>query len=279
MAPLNAVILPDMHPVRLLVTILAVMGACGGMAMAEDIPLPRPRPELWPEPHSFAEAAGPNFNSAEVTAAPSECRIRLEAVATIVPMPRLIGPGACGGSDMVELDAVRLAKGGAVTFNPKPLIRCTMAESLASWVRDEAVPRLAKAGVALRQVETYDDFECRGRNRVNGAKLSEHGKGNAVDVRAFTLADNRLLALTDVTVPKDLRTEIRDSVCARFATVLGPGSDSHHESHIHLDLLQRAHGYRVCQWEVREPVVAAVVPLPPPRPKIADAPVKDGRKL
>src|SRR5215831_19539058 len=25
-----------------------------------DIPLPRPRPSSWPEPHSFAEAAGPN---------------------------------------------------------------------------------------------------------------------------------------------------------------------------------------------------------------------------
>ena len=53
-------------------------------------------------------------------------------------------------------------------------------------VRDEAAPRADKLGTALRTVENYDDFECRGRNRVAGAKLSEHGKGNAVDVRAFS---------------------------------------------------------------------------------------------
>src|SRR4030095_4226950 len=30
----------------------------------EDVPLPRPRPPFWPEPHSFAEAAGPHFHTA-----------------------------------------------------------------------------------------------------------------------------------------------------------------------------------------------------------------------
>src|SRR5262245_20226358 len=35
----------------------------------ENIPLPRPRPPFWPEPHSFAEAAGPGFDTASVTSA------------------------------------------------------------------------------------------------------------------------------------------------------------------------------------------------------------------
>lgn len=257
-------------------------GMYGGMAAAEDVPnpvpLPRPRPPLWLEPRSFLEAAGPGFDSAAVTAEPSDCRKRLAAIATIAPMPRLIGPGACGGGDMVELDAVKLASGGAVGLNPKPLLRCEMAESLAGWIRDEATPRLAKAGASLRRVETYDDFECRGRNRVLGAKLSEHGKGNAVDVRAFTLADNRVIGLTDIGVPKELRASIRESACARFTTVLGPGSDGYHDSHIHLDLAARRNGHRICQWDVREPPPPAeVVPLPPPRPAIVA--VKDGRKL
>ncbi len=268
---------------RWLVGLIALLGACGA-AYAEEVPLPRPRPPIsaWPEPHSFREAAGPNFNTAEVTAAPSECRLRLEAIASILPMPRLIGPGACGGGDMVELDAVHLNNGNTVAFNPKPLIRCEMAEELASWVRDDAAPQVEKVGPALKRIETYDDFECRGRNRVNGAKLSEHGKGNAVDVRAFVLADNRELALTDVTVSKELRTSLRDAACARFTTVLGPGSDAHHDNHIHLDLVQRHNGYRICQWDVREPVIAEIVPLPPPRPAIpavAGGSVKDGRKL
>ena len=36
-------------------------------ATVESVPLPRPRPPSWPEPHSFAEAAGPGFDSANVT--------------------------------------------------------------------------------------------------------------------------------------------------------------------------------------------------------------------
>ena len=131
--------------------------------------------------------------------------------------------------------------------------------------------RVDKLGASLRTVETFDDFECRGRNRVVGAKLSEHGKGNAVDVRSFVLADGRSIGLTDISVAKDFRDGIRDSACHRFTTVLGPGADAQHESHIHLDLIERTQGYRMCQWDVREPAkteVAAQVPLPPPRPAV-----------
>ena len=55
----------------------------------------------------------------------------------------------------------------------------------------------------------------------------------------------------------------------RFSTVLGPGSDGYHENHIHVDLAERRGGYRMCQWDVREPdeeLGAAAVPLPKPRP-------------
>ena len=272
---------------RLVAAILWRVG-CGlilgcGSAVAEDVPvpmsvpLPRPRPPLWAEPRSFLEAAGPDFNSAEVTTEPSDCRKRLDVIAAISPMPRLIGPGACGGGDMVQLDAVLIPGHERVALKPAPVLRCVMAEQLAAWIRDEAAPRVAAAGTALRSVETYDDFDCRGRNRILGAKLSEHGKGNAVDLRTFTLADRQVIGLTDMTAPKDLREAIRASACARFTTVLGPGSDGYHEGHIHLDLAERSRGYRICQWEVREPpppaeIASAKVPLPTPRPSIPGDP-------
>jgi hypothetical protein len=90
-------------------------------------------------------------------------------------------------------------------------------------------------------------------------------------LRSFTLADGRVVALTDATVAKDFRDELRDSACHRVTTVLGPGSDSAHESHIHVDLVERRGGYRMCQWDVRTPAlkeIAARVPLPTPRPSI-----------
>jgi hypothetical protein len=275
---------PKIVPVRALIATVILTAFGCGLAAAEDVPLPRPRPPVWLEPLSFRDAAGPDFNSADVTSKPSDCRLRLEEIAAIEPMPRLIGPGACGGGDMVQLDAVLLADRTRIELKPAPLLRCEMAESLTGWIRDEAAPRLSAIGGVLRSVETYDDFECRGRNRVFGAKLSEHGKGNAVDVRSFKLADGRTIGLTDMTAPKDLRADLRASACERFTTVLGPGADAHHDGHIHLDIAERRQGYRICAWEVREPPpppteVAEAVPLPTPRPKAAGAPVKDGQKL
>jgi hypothetical protein len=256
---------------RLLFALLWLAGAGGGIAVAEEVPLPRPRPEIWIDPQSFREAAGPDFDSAGVTSEPTECDKRILAIAVVEPLPRLVGPGACGGSDMLRLAAALRPDGTRIEIKPAPVLRCEFAESVAAWLRDEAAPRVDKLGAPLRTVETFDDFECRGRNRAAGAKLSEHGKGNAVDVRSFVLADGRSIGLTDISVAKDFREEIRDSACHRFTTVLGPGADAQHESHIHLDLIERAQGYRMCQWDVREPAkteVAAQVPLPPPRPPV-----------
>lgn len=262
---------------RALLSILMLAGFGCGLALAEDIPLPRPRPPVakppswaagaWSEPHSFREAAGPDFKSDEVTAEPSACRLRLQKFAAVEAMPRLIGPGACGGTDIVRLDAVMLPGGKRVEIVPAPYLQCPMAEQLALFVRDDAAPQVARAGEVLTRLETYDDFDCRGRNRKLSGKVSEHGKANAIDVRGMTFADGRFAKLTDIHVDKPLREALRKGACARFSTVLGPGSDGYHEEHIHLDLAERHNDYRICHWEVREP------PPPPkaPEPKVAEA--------
>ena len=108
----------------------------------------------------------------------------------------------------------------------------------------------------LRGLDNFASYECRGRNNVRAAKVSEHGRADALDVRDFKLADGRELGLTDVNVDKDWREAIRASACARFSTVLGPGSDGSHEEHIHLDLAERRNDYKICEWDVR---------VPPPR--------------
>ena len=188
-----------MHRMRLLFALLWLAGAGGGIAVAEEMPLPRPRPPVWVEPQSFREAAGAFFKSDDVTSAPSACRQRLEKIAALKAMPRLIGPGSCGAEDMVQLEHVLLAGGKRVDIKSSPMLRCEMAEQFALWVRDDVVTRVAKAGAVLTQLETYDDYNCRSRNRIFGAKVSEHGKGNAVDIRSMTFADKKVALFTDKT--------------------------------------------------------------------------------
>ena len=256
-----------------LLTAALVMAGLG--IPTADVPLPPERPPVSVAPVLPAVAVETEHGP------PTDCDKRLAAMAMFTPKPSLAGPGACGGADLIELDAVMLSDGSRVALAPKATMRCDMAESFAAWLRDEAAPRLKSLNSPLRTVVNEDSYECRGRNRVANAKVSEHGKGNAIDVRGFILADKRRIVLTDVAEPKELREGLRDSACRRFTTVLGPGSDAYHEQHIHLDVLERRAGYRICQWDVREPapppaVVAKrdEVPLPPPRP-----PVPETRKL
>jgi hypothetical protein len=166
----------------------------------------------------------------------------------------------------VRLDAVVMPDRTRVALEPPPTLRCTMAAAIGDWVRDEIGPAAAGLGAPLRAIENYDSYDCRGMNRVTGAKLSEHGRANALDIRSLRLADGKVVRLTAVAVARSFRERIRQSACARFMTVLGPGSDGYHEEHVHVDLAERHGDYRICQWEIREPVETAGVPLPRPRP-------------
>jgi len=231
---------------------IAVLMAAATTAAAHDVPLPRPRP-----------AAAPT-----VVAEPSPCQLRLAAGGRVqfAALPPLAGPGACGAPDVVRLDAVVMPDRTQVALVPPPTLRCTTAAAIGDWVRDEIGPAAAGLGAPLRSIENYDSYDCRGMNRVNGAKLSEHGKANALDIRSVKLADGKVVRLTDVAVARSFRERLRQSACARFMTVLGPGSDGYHEEHVHVDLAERHGDYRLCQWEIREPVEIADVPLPRPRP-------------
>jgi hypothetical protein len=121
---------------------------------------------------------------------------------------------------------------------------------VARWVREEVAPAAATLGSPARTIVTAASYECRERDRIPGAKLSEHGRANALDLRGLTLADGTAVDLTDTAASKEFRERIRQSACNSFTTVLGPGSDDFPNSHIHLDLIERKGGYRICQWDV-----------------------------
>jgi hypothetical protein len=244
--------------------ILILLAAVPEIAAAQTVPLPPPRPAL---------PAAPPAQATEAPAPPSACFLRLTPrLAIASALPGVNGAGGCGAEDVVRLEAVVLVDKTRVAVTPPAVVRCDLAEALARWVREDVAPAVRRLG-PLQSIDNYASYECRGRNRVVGAKLSEHGKANALDMRSFKLANGKLVELTSLHVAKDLRENLKRTTCARFTTVLGPGSDGYHEDHVHVDLAERRGGYRMCQWDVREdnekpaPGPDAVqVPLPRPRP-------------
>ena len=258
---------------------------------------PRPLPVVIPQqfaPPQEEYASFPDTSGGAAAAAkPSACQTALTKVAEFKPLPLLVGPGECGATDAVLMASIIMPDQSRVAVSPPATMRCPMAQAVADWVREDVGPSMKKFGPPLRVLDNFDSYSCRGRNNVRAAQLSEHGKADAIDIRDFGLADGREFRLTDIHVDKAWRETIKANACARFMTVLGPGSDGYHEEHIHLDLAERRNNYKVCQWDVREPPPPAEakakpvqepdnaesdnepaipideVPLPRPRPKFA----------
>jgi hypothetical protein len=254
----------DSATVKLLSALIIVAALCE-VSVAQAVPLPRPRPD------HLQAVQPPEATTPDEAPAPSACRLRLTSDLAVAPsLPALSGPGACTVDDAVRLEAVLLRDKTKVAVTPPAIVRCTFAEAIVQWVREDVAPAVRVLGAPLRSIDNYAAYDCRGVNRVVGAKLSEHGKANALDMRSFKLANGTLIELTDPQVSKDFRLGLRKITCARFATVLGPGSDGYHENHIHVDLAERTNGLRICHWDVREPgEEAETVPLPTPRPASA----------
>jgi hypothetical protein len=276
--------------VRIPVAVLA-LAVTGGVAEASSIPLPRPRPvamqERTPLPPAKPSAAAVDevapgtaseeaasvpppkpdeSRTAEAPPQPSACQLSLKTIAVFLPEPPVKGAGECGVADPVRLEAVIMPDQTRVAVNPPALLRCEMAAAVSHWVRDDMAPAAARLGSALRGIENFDSYDCRGRNRVFGAKMSEHGRGNALDIKAVKLESGATAHLTDPHVAKAVRDDLRKSACERFKTVLGPGSDGYHENHIHVDLAERRSDFRMCQWDVRKPLDRAS-----PSPHIASS--------
>ena len=167
----------------------------------------RASPLAIPQQFAPPQEAFASFPETAAAAPPvqSACRVSLANVAEFHVLPVLVGPGECGAADAVLLQAVILPDQTKVVIAPPATLRCTMAEQIARWIREDVAPTATKLGSPLHELDNLNSYECRGRNRGHGATLSEHGRANALDVRALKLADGRSMVLTDVNVEKDWR--------------------------------------------------------------------------
>jgi hypothetical protein len=153
------------------------------------------------------------------------------------PLPPILA-GACGISRATSVNAL---EGGSVKLTGKATISCELAQALANWVREIvqpiAIESLRSRVAGIRVVGSY---ECRTRDHIEGARISEHAFGNAIDLSAFAV-DGRWIEVGGMHRPSEqaFLDRIRAKACGPFKTVLGPGSDSYHADHLHLDVMKR----------------------------------------
>lgn len=118
-----------------------------------------------------------------------------------------------------------------VKLVPAATINCTQARALSEWITFGLQP--AFDGTIVR-LNVADSYACRPRNNVPGNPVSVHGLGQAIDIAGFKTADG-----TTFLVASDYGRQIKAAQkagCGIFQTILGPGSDGYHETHIHFDV-------------------------------------------
>ncbi|MCT4684913.1 MAG: extensin family protein [Roseicyclus sp.] len=145
-------------------------------------------------------------------------------------------PGRIRGCGVDE--PVRLREVDGIALSTPATVNCTTARALQTWVQRSVVPTVGRTGGGVRSLRVVASYACRTRNNQPGARISEHGRGNAIDIAGIGLADGS--ELTVLGGWRDRRAgpilqQLHRGACGPFGTVLGPNSDRFHQDHFHFD--------------------------------------------
>jgi hypothetical protein len=156
--------------------------------------------------------------------------------AKVQVLPDRTWPDGCSATSAVKLVAI------GIPVTNLGAMKCGAALSLTQWVT-QAVQSAARDrfGTYVTKIESFGSFACRPVNNVEGNKLSEHARANAVDIAGFILANGRRITVkADWNGPdpqaRAFLRQLRDAGCRRFNIVLSPDYNAYHQDHLHFDM-------------------------------------------
>jgi hypothetical protein len=200
-------------------------------------------------------------------------------------------PASTFGRPLPALGPVRAPQVTAATpveVKPAATLACPIVSALDQWIANAVQPAALKwFGQPVAEIKQISAYSCRGMNGQVGARISEHAFGNALDIAAFILADGRRITVKagwqGSAEEQGFLRDVQGAACDQFTTVLAPGSNRYHYDHIHVDLMRRASGRRICQPGAvdgelvaarvrRSPSMMAARPFEPPPMRRYDPP-------
>jgi hypothetical protein len=151
---------------------------------------------------------------------------------------------------------------GPVSVNPPATLACPIVSVLDRWITESVQPAALRwFGQPVVEIKQISAYSCRGMNGDSTAHISEHAFGNALDIAAFTFADGRKVTVQGgwhgLAEEQGFLRDVHETACQQFSTVLAPGANVYHYDHIHVDLMRRESGRRVCEPEAIPGDVAA----------------------
>ncbi len=139
----------------------------------------------------------------------------------------------CGVAEPVKVTSV-----DGVLLTTPAVMDCTTAQALNTWVVRGAKPSVGRLGGGIGALKVAAHYSCRTRNNQKGRKISEHGKGHAIDISAIILRNGAAISVLngwrDAAQGKVLKA-MHKAACGPFGTVLGPNANRFHQDHFHFD--------------------------------------------
>jgi len=148
---------------------------------------------------------------------------------------------------------VKVSGEADIGWNRAGVLSCTTMQVVTRFETEVVQPAAQRHfGQKVARLLHMGTYECRARRTdstvaaaaagkpVRGGRLSEHGRGQAIDVGGFELADGRT-----ITVRRDWRAggpasaflrEVAQGACEHFSVVLTPNYNAVHADHLHLDI-------------------------------------------
>lgn len=151
-------------------------------------------------------------------------------------------PGRIAGCGIT--DAVKITSVAGVSLSQPATLSCETAQSLRKWVEDDVQTAFGR-NKKVTQLRVAAHYACRTRNNRSGAKLSEHGKGRAIDISGFVLENGQTVTVLNGWRDRKSKKALQSmwkGACGPFGTVLGPNSDRYHQDHFHLDTAKHRGG-------------------------------------
>lgn len=231
-----------------------------GLAEEEESHTVHPRPQAaqgepqYSGDYGFAAPVQNPVSAAENVYAMSNseaaCRTRLKKLGVVfTEKPPIHQGGACNIDNPIEVSGFN---SGNIAFKPAATLNCQVTEAFARWIKGDLQPSARLRYLSgINTIYNAGGYSCRTMNHRRGAKMSEHSRGNAIDVTKIVLNNGKSIKVRKPGFfafrEKGLLNSVRSDACSYFTTVLGPGYNREHADHFHFDLMQRRSGYRACK--------------------------------
>ena len=125
-----------------------------------------------------------SWSTADISAGRARCQALLNDRNVVFIQAEPVKEKDCGAPAPIQL--ISIGSTPQVSLSPPPIVTCDIAAALSTWLDQDVQPasRQLLGGPVIR-LEVMSAYSCRNAYARITARLSEHGRANALDIAGF----------------------------------------------------------------------------------------------